>query len=437
MSIRRPDQPQAQGQTDRRLLETRFSEARAAAGESHPFSGFMLRSRSGHSDELTEVLRLIREYFDMEVAFIAEFVGDQHVFRYIDSSRQQETFYPGYTSALGESYCHRIVNGQIEEVIPDARCHPVAGALSATHNEKIGCHLGVPVYYPDGILFGTLCCFRTEPDLTLCARDQRFLHSFAEMAGRLLSHRKLDHRRTQEIRNRITDLIQEDRLLMHYQPVVDLDTKAVVGLEALSRFPDFPSRETALWFYEAEQVGLGQELELYAIRSALRMLKPVFGDAYLGLNASPALILNGSLEKTLTEEGQPCPIVIEITEHTPISNYSEFRRALKSLKAMGVRLAIDDVGAGFSSLQHILELDPDIIKLDITLVRNIHQDRIRHALARSLSVFAADIGCSIVAEGVEKQEELRCLRRLGVNRAQGYYLARPAAEGYGRVQFEL
>ena len=76
MSIRRPDKPQAQGQTDRRLLETRFSEARAAAGESHPFSGFMLRSRSGYSDELTEVLRLIREYFDMEVAFIAEFVGD-------------------------------------------------------------------------------------------------------------------------------------------------------------------------------------------------------------------------------------------------------------------------------------------------------------------------------------------------------------------------
>ena len=425
------------GQSDRRLLDSQFAEARAAAGETDPFSGFLLRNSSGQGDELNEVLHLIREYFDMEVAFIAEFVGDQHVFRYIDSCRENEIFYPGFTSRLGDSYCHRIVSGQIEGVICDARAHPVTGQLAATQDVNIGCHLGVPVVYPDGELFGTLCCFRSDPDYTLCERDRRFLTSFAEMAGRLLSNRQLDHSRIQQISERVSGLIQHDRLQVHYQPVVELDSKTVIGVEALARFPDYPQRETALWFYEAEQAGLGQDLELYAIRCAIRSLEPLPGPFYLGLNASPSLILNGSLEKTLREETLPCPVVIEITEHTPISDYAEFRYALSSLKLMGVKLAIDDVGAGFSSLQHILELDPDIIKLDITLVRNIHKDRIRHALARSLSVFAADIGCSIVAEGVEKQEELRCLRRLGVNRAQGYYLARPAAEGYGRVQFEL
>ena len=118
------------GQSDRRLLDSQFAEARAAAGETDPFSGFLLRNSSGQGDELNEVLHLIREYFDMEVAFIAEFVGDQHVFRYIDSCRENEIFYPGFTSRLGDSYCHRIVSGQIEGVICDARAHPVTGQLA-------------------------------------------------------------------------------------------------------------------------------------------------------------------------------------------------------------------------------------------------------------------------------------------------------------------
>ncbi len=403
------------------------------------FTGFLLRhSPDGlyDGDELTEILHIIREYFDMDVAFIAEFVGDRHVFRYIDSSRQNEMFHPGFTSPLEQSYCHRIVNGEIKAVICDAKHDPQTAHLPGTDAVNIGSYLGVPVHYPDGVLYGTLCCFSERPDFSLCDRDQRFLMSFGEMAGRLLNKRLLSRSENQQVRSRIASVIQSSQLRVVYQPVVDIRSGEVAGVEALARFPDYGQRDTSLWFRDAAQVEMGQELELFAIRQAIRQFRPFSTEAYLALNASPDMILNGSLEMTLSQEHLPCPLVVEITEHTPIPDYVAFREALASLRQLNVKLAIDDVGAGFSSLQHILELDPDIIKLDISLVRNIHKDRIRHALARSLSVFASEIGCSIVAEGVEKQEELRCLKRLGVHRAQGFYLARPSAEGYDKVSFE-
>lgn len=410
-----------------------------SADEKDLFSGFLLRNSqkgTAGSDELSEILHIIREYFDMEVAFIAEFVGDRHVFRYIDSSRPDEMFHPGFTSPLEQSYCHRIVNGVIKPVICDARHDPQTADIPSTSAVNIGSYLGVPVRYPDGALFGTLCCFSERADFSLCERDHRFLLSFGDMAGRLLKKRYLSSAENEEIRNRVAAVMRDETLSMLYQPVVDILSRDVVGVEALARFPDYPERETSLWFNQAGQVDMGQELELYAVRLAIRHFQPFSQDAYLALNASPELILNGSLEQTMREESPPCPVVVEITEHTPIRDYVAFRESLASLRQLNVKLAIDDVGAGFSSLQHILELDPDIIKLDISLVRNIHKDRIRHALARSLSVFASEIGCSIVAEGVEKQEELRCLQRLGVERAQGFYLARPSAEGYNRVEFK-
>lgn len=402
------------------------------------FTGFLLRhgtDTSQNVDELTEILHLIREYFGMEVAFIAEFVGDRHVFRFIDSSRPDEIFHPGFTSPLGQSYCHRIVNGVIKPVICDAREDPETAALPATADVNIGSYMGVPVRYPDGALYGTLCCFGEKPDLTLGERDHRFLMSFGEMAGRLLKSRLLSRSENREIRGRIVDVMNRDQLVVNYQPVVDIDSGRIVGLEALSRFPDYPNRGTSVWFNEATQVDMGPEMELFAIRQAIRKFSTPDSSTYLALNASPDLILNGMLEQTLREESLSHPLVIEITEHTPICDYSGFRTALDSLRQMNVKLAIDDVGAGFSSLQHILELGPDIIKLDISLVRNIHKDRIRHALARSLSVFASEIGCSIVAEGVERREELKCLRALGVTRAQGFYLGRPSEDAYKDRQF--
>jgi EAL domain-containing protein (putative c-di-GMP-specific phosphodiesterase class I) len=118
-------------------------------------------------------------------------------------------------------------------------------------------------------------------------------------------------------------------------------------------------------------------------------------------------------------------VVLEVTEHAPVSDYGRLNGSLGALRARGVRLAIDDAGSGFSSLQHILRLAPDFIKLDMALTRDVDNDLARRALAAALISFAAEIGAVIVAEGIETRAELETLRELGVRFGQGYYLARP------------
>jgi EAL domain-containing protein (putative c-di-GMP-specific phosphodiesterase class I) len=108
-----------------------------------------------------------------------------------------------------------------------------------------------------------------------------------------------------------------------------------------------------------------------------------------------------------------------------VEDYDALVRALDGLRSQGVRVAVDDTGAGYAGLAHILRLRPDIIKLDIDLTRGIDADPVRRALAASLVAFGGDIGATITAEGIETGEELEALRTLGVTCGQGYYLARP------------
>ena len=168
---------------------------------------------------------------------------------------------------------------------------------------------------------------------------------------------------------------------------------------------------------------MGQALELAAFRAALRSLKQLPADIYLAINVSPDLVLGGRLASILEDvaEGR---VVLEITEHAIISDIDRFQRALEPLRAKA-RIALDDAGAGYSGLRHVLDIEPDIIKLDMSLTRNIDRDRARHALAAALIAFCHEMGCQIVAEGVETAEELETLRELGTHFAQGYYLHRP------------
>ncbi len=142
------------------------------------------------------------------------------------------------------------------------------------------------------------------------------------------------------------------------------------------------------------------------------------------MNVSPETILSGDLPDALS--GMPAArIVLEITEHAHIDDYDRLLRVLYPLRNRGVQIAVDDAGVGYSSLQRILQLQPDLIKLDITLTRNISLDPARRALASALVAFARETGSRIIAEGVETQAELNTLRSIGIQKAQGYFLGRP------------
>jgi EAL domain-containing protein (putative c-di-GMP-specific phosphodiesterase class I)/CheY-like chemotaxis protein len=213
-------------------------------------------------------------------------------------------------------------------------------------------------------------------------------------------------------------------LAIAFQPLADLQTGAIVGLEALARFDLERWRAPEVAFREAGQVGLLVDLELAAIRAALGHIEELPADAFLSINLSPATAMSERFMDTILTTPAD-RVVIEITEHAQVDDYAALNEALAMLREHRVRLAIDDAGAGFASLQHIIRLSPDFIKLDIALTRGIDEAPVRRALATALISFASEIGAAIIAEGIETQGEFDTLRALGVPFGQGFYLAPP------------
>jgi EAL domain-containing protein (putative c-di-GMP-specific phosphodiesterase class I) len=211
---------------------------------------------------------------------------------------------------------------------------------------------------------------------------------------------------------------------MVFQPILCLATGEVAGVEALARFSGTPIRTPDEWFAEAARRGFGLELELAAARSALDQASVLPPNAFLSLNVSWTTLVSAALTR-MVEAGTNCPVVFELTEHEVITDYVPVNAAVSALRQLGARLAVDDAGAGCASLQHILRLQPEFIKLDRILVTDIDSDPARQALARALVSFARETGAGLIAEGIESGAELETLRALGVQYGQGYHLGRP------------
>lgn len=164
---------------------------------------------------------------------------------------------------------------------------------------------------------------------------------------------------------------------------------------------------------------------MLAITKALDLLPSLPDDWYLTLNAGPETIVSPRFASRLAEVDAR-RVVTELTEHRRVVDYPALMRTLHTLRETGVRLAIDDTGAGFSSLSHIVKLAPDFIKLDRELIAGIDFDPVRRVLVASLVDFAAGTGAEIIAEGVETEDELLTLSHLGVGCAQGFHIGRAA-----------
>jgi EAL domain-containing protein (putative c-di-GMP-specific phosphodiesterase class I) len=233
-------------------------------------------------------------------------------------------------------------------------------------------------------------------------------------------------KRRQAIRERMLAVLEDGSLKIAFQPIVDLEKGEAVGVEALARFRCEPVRSPDVWFAEARGVGLGREVELAALRAAVAQVGRLPRQMFMSVNVTPQLLAGTALWSVL-DEVDPARLVLEITEHSRIRHYGRIRDVVDGLRAMGARLAVDDVGAGFASLRHVLVLQPDIVKLDISLTRDVDTDPARQLLITSILAFAAEMSTTVVAEGVETIDELNCLRDLGVRMAQGYRFGRPAA----------
>jgi EAL domain-containing protein (putative c-di-GMP-specific phosphodiesterase class I) len=225
---------------------------------------------------------------------------------------------------------------------------------------------------------------------------------------------------------RIRALIDEEAFDFAFQPIVRLDDRRAVAFEALARFPQFPGVAPNLLFAEARAVGLELDLQLAVVEHAMSCVERLPSDASLAINVSPET-LNSSALEWLCRHNQPKRLVLEITEHTSIDDYAALAERVFALKRLGVRLAIDDAGAGFASLRHVLRLDPDLIKLDASLTHGIDSQARQQNLAAALVTFAEGTSASIIAEGIETQGEFDTLRNLCIPYGQGYFLGRPGA----------
>lgn len=374
---------------------------------------------------LQRLLQAARLHMGMEVAFISEFQQGMRTFRYVDQAQGVDLLTVGNGDPLEQSYCQKVVDGRLPELIRNAQTVEEALTLPATKAVGVGAHMSIPIRLRDGTVFGTFCCFSFRADYSLNERDRALMKVFAEIAAELIEQDVRRAQKEESCSKKIAALLtEEDGVNMVWQPVVEVASGRIIGVEALARFPFCEGMGPPEWFEEAASVGLANQLEARAVSAGLAILNTLHPDQYVACNASAQAILHGDILDLLAR-APLTRIVLEITEHDIVSDYCALCDAIAPLRRRGMRLAIDDAGAGYASFRHILRLRPDIIKLDMSLTQNIDSDEGRRALACSLVTFAREIDCKLVAEGVETEGEMQVLTQLGVDTAQGFYLYRP------------
>lgn len=226
------------------------------------------------------------------------------------------------------------------------------------------------------------------------------------------------------IKQRVAALVESGGPAIAFQPVVSVASGKVVGYEALSRFPE-GSGSPLTWFRDATVAGVAGELELAAIDNALAAMGHLPSNAYVSINASADTIRTANLLGRLSPHLASRSIYLELTEHHRIDDFAAVAETLEEVRAAGVRLAIDDVGAGFASLLPVVELRPDVLKTDNSLTQGIDTDDVRRAAAAAIVAFAHEIGAVVLMEGVETEAEHRVAVEIGADFAQGFLHGRP------------
>lgn len=248
-----------------------------------------------------------------------------------------------------------------------------------------------------------------------------FLQGFIQ--DRTISERE-QGARTKEQHERIEKVLLNDALSIVFQPICDLGSDRIVGFEALSRFTEETQQSPDRWFADAAEVGLGAELELLAVSKALDFLQFLPTKHFMSVNASPAVTMEPKFISLCSVD--PRRVVVELTEHNPVDDFPAIIENLRRFRSLGIRVAVDDAGAGFAGLEFLVRLRPDVIKLDRTLVAGIDSDPAKRAMAAALVLFARDIGATVIGEGIERIDELETLTELGCEWGQGFLLGRPS-----------
>jgi EAL domain-containing protein (putative c-di-GMP-specific phosphodiesterase class I) len=379
------------------------------------------KQRTDADEQIADLLRTAKKSLRLSVASLSRLDGTTQHLEVVESSIP--LIRDGITQKQDTSFCQAILDGDLPAVIPDVRDFPRAMKLPTARIPRIRSYVSTPVRLSDGSLYGTFCAFGLSSDKELTERDKSLMDVLASAASVVIEPQVRENERRTSIESRLAPVMAGGGPVIALQPIVELATGQQVGTEALSRFPAEWDLTPDVVFEQAHSVGLGHELELQALRRAADLIERA--DGYVAMNVSPATLTTPACAELL--HALPLDrVLLELSEHDPVEDYPALTAALATFRAAGLRLAIDDVGAGFSSLRHIVVTTPDVIKFDRSIVSGLDADPVLSTLVRSLVGFARGIRARVVAEGVETAAEADVLRSLGVDYGQGWHFGRPA-----------
>lgn len=369
------------------------------------------------------VVDLAQRHLGMDVTYISRFEDGRQVYRALSGDSDSFAMQLDDGPPLPGTYCYRMVVGELPSVIRDTAADSRVRFLPITRQNRIGSYIGVPVRLSDGTLYGTFCCLSHDAETELTDRDVRYMRLLADLLVEDLD-REHGRRATQSL---VTKVLDSGRVQIALQPVISLVDRRRLGVEALARFPaEFGTPD--ILFPAAQSVGLGVALEQLTAARALELAPTLAVDEFLSINMSPAAIIAWECLVDGFQSVAENRLVLEMTEHQAVDQYDDVRNSMQAMRARGIRIAIDDVGAGYASLHHVLQLEPDIIKIDRKLVDGAADDRARRSVIRGFVALARDLGAMVIGEGVERQTDLEVLEDLGVDAGQGYLLGRPTIE---------
>lgn len=234
-------------------------------------------------------------------------------------------------------------------------------------------------------------------------------------------------------KEKVQELIYREKISTVYQPIININTLEILGYEALTRGPKNSEYENPYQLFKAaREVGLVLELDRICTKHAFINARKSPANTKLFINCLPSSLNVQEFKEmditTLLKESRisPTNIVLEITEREAIENYSNFKKVLSHYIEHGIAIAIDDTGAGYSSFEALVELKPDYIKIDISMIRDINENTLKQEMIKALVNISKDIKAVIIGEGIETEQEYNTLKQLGVTHGQGYLFARPA-----------
>lgn len=296
-----------------------------------------------YASVLQRVVTAAHHHLRLDAVYISELTPGIETYRAVAGDAAAFGVHVGDTATRETALCELVVTGQLPALVRDTRADGGIAGLPVATVAGVRAYIGVPLVYSDGTVHGMICGLGRSPDASLDDRDVRFMAMLAE----LLVDRLDERRESDRLRSSINELIANGQLDIAAQPIVDLRDGHCLGVEALSRFrPPFGAPDAT--FAAATAVGLGLDLERLAVQRAWDLLPYLRADQFVTVNLSPSSALTLARRAQMRSDLPLSQVVVEITEHSAIESYTDLRNELKPLRQAGLRVAVDDAGAGYA-----------------------------------------------------------------------------------------